>query len=142
MNLKKTALTLSLAVMALGATAVSAYAATAYATGSVNVRSGPGTGYHVVDQLRRGERVDVQSCRGSWCRISKPGPDGWVSANYLDAGGYYDDDDYYDDDVVIVRPRQRYRSRDYYYDDDYFYRAPSASFCLGGPNAAFCLSGN
>ena len=42
--------------------------------------------------LSRGERVDVQGCRGSWCRVSKPGPDGWVSANYLDAGGYYDDD--------------------------------------------------
>ena len=139
MNLKKTALTLGLAVMALGATAAGAYAATAYATGSVNVRSGPGTGYRVVDQLRRGEVVDVQSCRGSWCRVSKPGPDGWVSANYLSAGGnFYDDDDYYDD----YRPRRRHRDRDYYYDDDYFYGNPSASVCLGGPNASFCISGN
>jgi uncharacterized protein YraI len=138
MTLKKTVLTLGLAVMALGATAAGAYAATAYATGSVNVRTGPGTNYRVVDQLHRGERVDVLGCRGSWCRVAKPGPDGWVSANYLTSGGRYDDD-YYDDDYVVVQPRHRYRPRvhfpDYY--DDY----PSASFCLGGPNASFCLNG-
>lgn len=143
MNLKKTAMTLGLAVLTLGVTAASAYAATAFATGSVNVRSGPGTGYRVVDQLRRGEQVDVQDCRGSWCRVSKPGPDGWVSANYLTAGRDYNDgndyydDDYYDDDVVVVRPRHR---RPVYYYDDY-YRGPSASFCLGGPNASFCMNG-
>jgi len=141
MNLKKTAMTLGLAALALGMTAASAYAATAYATGSVNVRSGPGTGYRVVDQLRRGERVDVQDCRGSWCRVSKSGPDGWVSASYLSAGNndddYYDDD-YYDDDVVIIQ-RPRHRRPVYYYDD--YYRGPSASFCLGGQNASFCLNG-
>jgi uncharacterized protein YraI len=139
MNLKKTAMTLGLAVLTLGATAVSAYAATAYAVGSVNVRSGPGTGYRVVDQLYRGERVDVIDCRGSWCRVEKAGPDGWVSARYLGNARDYDDDYYddYDDDVIIVRPR--HRQRVYYYDD--YYPSPSASFCLGGPNASFCLNG-
>ena len=140
MNLKKTAMTIGLAVLTLGATAASAYAATAYATGSVNVRSGPGPGYRVVDQLSRGERVDVQDCRGSWCRVSKAGPDGWVSSRYLSAGNNYDDDYYDDDDVVIVRPR--HRRPVYYYDDYYdYYPGPSASFCLGGPNASFCLNG-
>ena len=139
MNLKKIAMTIGLALLALGATVASAYAATAYATGSVNVRSGPGTGYHIVDRLHRGEMVDVQDCRGSWCRVSKPGPDGWVSANYLTAGrDRYDDDYFYDDDVVVVRPRPRHRQRVYYND---YYRGPSASFCLGGPNASFCLQG-
>lgn len=141
MNLKKTALTLGLAVMALGATAASAYAASAYATGSVNVRSGPGTQYRVVDTLRRGEMVDVVNCRGSWCRVVKAGPDGWVSANYLasdrgrdryDRDDYYYDDEYYYDDYY--RPYRRpYRGYDYY-------DGPAASVCLGGPNASFCFS--
>ena len=139
-NPKKIAMTLGLAVLALGATAASAYSATAYATGSVNVRSGPGTGYYVVDQLYRGERVEVIDCRGSWCRVEKSGPDGWVSARYLGNAGDYNDDYYddHDDNVVVVRPRHRHRDPVYY--DDY-YRGPSASFCLGGPNASFCLNG-
>lgn len=76
-----------LATLAVLATTAAASAAPAFATSNVNVRSGPGTGYAVVDALRRGERVDVQYCRGSWCYIEKRGPDGWVSANYLSSGG-------------------------------------------------------
>jgi len=64
-----------------------AYAAPGTITTNVNVRSGPGTNYAVVDVAQRGEQVDVQQCRGSWCYITKPGPDGWVSASYLSAGG-------------------------------------------------------
>ena len=64
-----------------------AWAAPGTATSNVNVRSGPGTGYAVVDTLRRGEQVDVQRCQGSWCYIVKRGSDGWVSANYLSARG-------------------------------------------------------
>ena len=83
-----------LAALAMLATTAAASAAPAYATSNVNVRSGPGTGYRVVDALRRGERVDVQYCRGSWCFVEKSGPDGWVSANYLNRGGRpgWDDD--------------------------------------------------
>lgn len=139
MTIKKTAITIGLAVMAFGATAASAYAATAYATGSVNVRSGPGTGYRVVDQLRRGERVDVVGCRGSWCRVVKSGPDGWVSANYLSSGDRYDDDDYYDDDYVVVHPRYRNRARVHF--PPYYRDYPDASFCVGGDNASFCVNG-
>lgn len=87
MALSKKLMAGGLAALALMATAGSAFAAPAYATGNVNVRSGPGTGYSQVDVLRRGERVDVQQCRGSWCYVEKRGPDGWVSANYLDRGG-------------------------------------------------------
>src|SRR5690606_21757915 len=64
-----------------------AYAAPGTVTSNVNVRSGPGTNYAVVDTARRGETVDVQRCQGSWCYIVKSGPDGWVSSNYLSAGG-------------------------------------------------------
>lgn len=78
--------------VAVAATAVvvflpAAQAAPGVVTSNVNVRSGPGTGYGVVDTLRRGQSVDVQQCQGSWCYVAKPGPDGWVAANYLSAGG-------------------------------------------------------
>ena len=86
-----------LAALALLATSAAASAAPAFATNNVNVRSGPSTGYPVIDALRRGDRVDVQYCRGSWCFVEKRGPDGWVSANYLDRGRpSWDDDDYWD----------------------------------------------
>lgn len=64
-----------------------AQAAPGVTTSNVNVRSGPGTGYAVVDTVTRGTRVDVQRCQGSWCFVEKPGPDGWISASFLSAGG-------------------------------------------------------
>ena len=78
--------------VAVAATAVvvflpAAYAAPGTVTSNINVRSGPGTNYAVVDTVRRGTQVDVQQCQGSWCYIAKPGPDGWISSTYLSAGG-------------------------------------------------------
>ena len=70
-------------VLGLAGTAI---AAPAVANGTVNVRSGPGTGYQRVDTLFRGEQVNVRECQGTWCYITKSGPDGWVSANYLQRG--------------------------------------------------------
>lgn len=67
----------------LFATAATAFAAPAVATGSVNVRSGPSTGYARVDTLQRNQLVEVTGCRNGWCYIEKRGPDGWVSARYL-----------------------------------------------------------
>jgi hypothetical protein len=64
-----------------------AQAAPGTITSNVNVRSGPGTSYGVVDTAVRGTQVDVQQCQGSWCYVQKSGPDGWVAANYLSAGG-------------------------------------------------------
>src|SRR3954467_6573902 len=55
----------------------------AVATGSVNVRSGPGTGYQVLDQLYAGERVSIVDHSGGWCGISGARADGWVSCAYL-----------------------------------------------------------
>lgn len=86
MAIRNKILATGLATLAIIATTAAASAAPAVATGNVNVRSGPGTGYGVVDTLRRGEQVDVQYCRGSWCFVEKRGPDGWVSANYLSSG--------------------------------------------------------
>lgn len=64
-----------------------ALAVEAEATSSVNVRSGPGTGYAIVDTLHAGEVVEVEECNAAntWCRITHPGPDGWVSRSYLAA---------------------------------------------------------
>lgn len=64
-----------------------AYAAPGTVTSNVNVRSGPGTNYGVVDTVRSGTQVDVQQCQGSFCYIAKPGPDGWISSNYISTGG-------------------------------------------------------
>jgi len=72
------------AVVFLPATAS---AAPATATTSVNVRSGPGTSFGVVDTLRAGQTVEVLGCRSGWCYVEKSGPDGYVSSSYLRRGG-------------------------------------------------------
>ena len=120
------------ALLLLAGTAA-ASAATAYAASSVNVRSGPGTGYAVVDTLRRGERVNVEFCRGVWCSVEKSGPDGWVNANYL-TQDYRRDRDRWDDDedfYLFDRPVRPFRP---YYRP--WYRS---QVCFGGSNASFCL---
>ena len=65
----------------------SALAAAGHATGAVNVRTGPGTGYSKVDTLYKGEQVQVGQCQGGWCYVTHSGPDGWVSKNYLSTSG-------------------------------------------------------
>lgn len=75
--------------------ATTALASAAQSTTSVNVRSGPGTSYGVVDVLYAGENVTVEGCVSSgWCQITHSGPDGWVSARYLTGNA--------DDDQVII----------------------------------------
>lgn len=73
------------AIFALGAGA--AFAASAHATGNVNVRTGPGTGYQKIDTLHAGENVEVQQCQDGWCYVEHNGPDGWVSASFLGQNG-------------------------------------------------------
>lgn len=88
MALKKNMLMGGLAALMMMVMTAGAYAWTASATASVNVRSGPGTGYRVIDVLQRGERVEVEYCRSGWCFIDQGrfGPNGWVSGNYLSQG--------------------------------------------------------
>lgn len=57
----------------------------ATATTAVNIRSGPGANYSKVDVLTSGEAVDITECKGNWCYVKHPGPDGWVSGKYLQA---------------------------------------------------------
>ena len=143
MSIKSISLKAGLAAALLLAGTAASFAASAYATGEVNVRRGPGTGYGVVDQLYRGESVDVDGCRGGWCRITHSGPDGWVSASYL-GRDRYNDDDFYDNDVDVdvdffVRaPRQHrpWRNNRPWRDD----RWHDDTVCIGGPNATFCIS--
>lgn len=58
---------------------------TYFARSPVNVRSGPGTQFSIVDRLQGGEKVNREQCTSDekWCYVTHDGPDGWVSANYL-----------------------------------------------------------
>ncbi|WDR05133.1 SH3 domain-containing protein [Devosia rhodophyticola] len=62
-------------------------AAQAQATANVNVRSGPGTNYRVVDTLVRGTSVEVGSCSRNFCEVRNRRTSGWVSASYLSRTG-------------------------------------------------------
>lgn len=113
--------------LAAAVTVVSAGSAlAAVATTAVNVRSGPGTSYHVVDTLRAGEWVDVGRQSGGWCYVTHSGPDGWVSCRYL--GG-------------ASRPSYpMYRDR--YYGPDFYrpyhrYPSPGMGFGFGGPYGGY-----
>lgn len=86
MTIRKKITALALGGTVLLGMAGAAAAAQAVATGNVNVRSGPSAQYQRVDVLQRGQLVEVRGCRGSWCYVEKRGPDGWVSANYLQQG--------------------------------------------------------
>ncbi len=48
----------------------------------LNVRSGAGTNYAIVDIVRPGQRVIVFASKNGWAKIS-PDTERWVSANYL-----------------------------------------------------------
>jgi len=55
------------------------------ASGSLNVRSGPGLDQPVIGKLGRndcGLRLDGR-CEGSWCEMAAPGARGWVLTQYV-----------------------------------------------------------
>lgn len=84
MSLLKNVVKSGLALVSVLIMTAGAYAWPATATTAVNVRSGPGTNYRVVSVLQRGQRVEVNDCRGSWCFIQGTrGSGGWVSSSYL-----------------------------------------------------------
>lgn len=62
-----------------------AIAETVYATSTVNMRSGPGTEYEVVGQLKRAQAVDRTSCNAdrTWCYVRLDAGNGWVSERFL-----------------------------------------------------------
>ncbi len=79
-NVKKTTV---LALVSLIFGVGSAVAADGIATGNVNVRTGPGVSFSKVDSLYTGESVNIGECQSGWCYVEHDGPDGWVSAGYL-----------------------------------------------------------
>ncbi|HEY8342866.1 MAG TPA: SH3 domain-containing protein [Calditerricola sp.] len=60
-------------------------AQTVEVTASVlNVRSGPGTNYAIISQVKRNTRLTVQKKQGGWLQVRLPnGRTGWVSAQYV-----------------------------------------------------------
>lgn len=115
---------------ALLLTAGAAAAAPATVSTDLNMRSGPGTSYAVIDTIPGGATVDVESCTGSWCMVNYAGRSGYASASYLSGGasvgggavavapGYVEEpyyDDYYDYGYsygpsigIYAGPRYRY----------------------------------
>lgn len=79
--------TLGLAAGALLLSAGIASAATV--TNDLNLRSGPGTRYGVIDTMPAGAYVNVIGCGGSWCRVDWHGRVGYASASYLGGGEAY-----------------------------------------------------
>lgn len=75
------------ALLVLGQ-AAAAETLTVTASGSLNMRSGPGTGYRVVGQLARGTRVETLDSASGWVKVRSPsGTVGWVSSSYLGSLG-------------------------------------------------------
>ncbi len=70
---------------------VSAYADSATVTGSkVNMRSGPGLNYRVVDCLDKGTEVTVTNrSNGEWYAINYNGSEGFMSSRYLNINNDY-----------------------------------------------------
>ncbi|GAB6158335.1 hypothetical protein JCM39194_15350 [Desulfotomaculum varum] len=49
---------------------------------TINIRSGPGTGYSVVAKAKKGDRMSVLAQNGDWVKVQLGGTVGWV-ANWL-----------------------------------------------------------
>lgn len=61
-----------------------AYGAGTVSATTLNVRSGPGTGYSVVDTVKNGEIVVIlEKATSEWYRINHDGTVGYVSSRYL-----------------------------------------------------------
>ncbi len=84
MTIKRSMATAALIAASLLACSSAAFAVEAAAKSPVNVRTGPGKTFGIVDQLTAGEVVEVTECAPSnFCFVEHDGPDGWVSATFL-----------------------------------------------------------
>lgn len=65
----------SVILISIGLFAWPAYALAnvGYTTGSVNLRTGPGTGYTRVATLAAGTHVNILACQRSWCHVASQG---------------------------------------------------------------------
>ena len=84
--MRKKALRISVAAALIASMmSVPAYAENAVVTGNgVNMRSGPGTNYRVIDSLPRGATVNVSDrSNGSWYAVDSTDSSGFMSSSYL-----------------------------------------------------------
>ena len=123
------------ALLATGALLLSsgaALAANATATTNVNVRSGPGQSYEVIDVLPEGETVNLVGCDDAWCEISmgREGT-GYALADLLEFNGRVPAASFgggsvviEEDDPIVVRGLViggYWDNRPYYIRDGYYY---------------------
>lgn len=94
----------------------------AVVSSDLNLRSGPGTGYRVIDTMPAGSYVDVAGCTGSWCQVQFGGITGYASANYLSG----ENADYATAPAYIESPIYS----DPYYSEPY-YSEPTIGFGFG-----------
>jgi uncharacterized protein YraI len=77
----------SIAALALlASSAADAAAEPATIETNVNLRSGPGGAFNVLAVIPEGSRLDVQICRGEWCRVKFEGLAGYASRGLLKIG--------------------------------------------------------
>jgi uncharacterized protein YraI len=88
-----------------------AQAAPGVATGSVNMRTGPGTAYAKITTIPAGAQVEVFGCP-TWCQVSYAGRQGWASSNYISTAAYAPPrrDVYVERRVYPPTPRYVYRA--------------------------------
>jgi hypothetical protein len=121
----------SLAIIAGSAIALilPAEAFAAYTTGSVNLRTGPGTGYGIITTIPGGAAVGVGSCVPSWCQVNYAGFNGWVSTALL---GDVGQPAYPPPPAYVPPPAYAYAPPPVYpYYAPYYY-GPSFGFYFGG----------
>jgi hypothetical protein len=81
---------LAFALLFGGGLLASGAAEAAYTTGTVNLRTGPGTQYAVVYPVPPGTHVRVFTCQLGWCQVRvSGGAVGWMSSSYIAGGGGY-----------------------------------------------------
>ncbi|MDO4540381.1 MAG: N-acetylmuramoyl-L-alanine amidase [Syntrophomonadaceae bacterium] len=73
---------IGLLVLGLGQQEASAATAAVNAA-SVNVRSGPGTDYDIMDGLTHDTRVEILQVQGDWSQVRYGGQQGWIKSEYL-----------------------------------------------------------
>lgn len=50
---------------------------------TVNIRSGPGTKYHVVTRVKSGTQVEAEEANDGWCEVTYQGKKGYVKADFV-----------------------------------------------------------
>lgn len=61
---------------------------------SLNVRSGPGTSYSVVTNIKKNEKVEILQTSNGWYKIkTTSGREGWASTSYISSNSNLDNND-------------------------------------------------